>query len=468
MLIAASWDLLRAGGKAFLIALVLTPIARDIFRAYNVVDRPSRRKVHSYPIPRVGGIPIAIAYLITLFSFRELSDLRPEYNATAWRLLPGVLTVFMTGLIDDFLNLRPLVKLGGQIAAALLLFFAGIRIETIADVPVPMWISLPTTVFWLLLTTNALNLIDGLDGLCAGIGFVATLTLFAGAFIQGNMPLAHATFPLAGALLGFLCFNFNPATVFLGDSGALMIGFLLGSYGMIWTSKTATLFSVSVPLLAISIPLLDVSLAIIRRSLKRQPIFGADRGHIHHRLLDQGLSPRQAVLVLYATALTASGLGLLLSYPMMGNYQFLVLAAFLVLVFAGVRQLRYAEFKVARKMLFGEFQRTLIAKLRLEQASSALYKAETPSAWWTALAAAGREAGWTRVAWVGAEPREQTYSDVCPDWMFEVRLREGESIRLEGVAAKTEDVSLNVLAFASVVQGSFASMDRERRPLASS
>jgi UDP-GlcNAc:undecaprenyl-phosphate GlcNAc-1-phosphate transferase len=280
--------------------------------------------------------------------------------------------------------------------------------------------------------------------------------------------LAHATFPLAGALLGFLCFNFNPATVFLGDSGALQIGFLLGCFGMIWTSKTATLLSVAAPILTLSIPLLDVSLAIVRRGLKRQPIFGADRGHIHHRLLDLGFSPRDAVLVLYVTAVTAAGFGLLLSQPMLGRYQLLLVLAFTILVFAGIKQLRYAEFNVAKKMLFGGFQRTLVAKMQLEQFSSALYQTRTEQEWWAALTSAARAAGWTRISWTGVLPREETLSSHSAEWCFEVLLPAGEAIRMEGVSGQEGEASVNLLEFASAVRGSFAGLEREPKRLARS
>ena len=200
-MIPAGLDLAWVGLKAFLIALVLTPIARDVSRAYNVVDRPGRRKVHSYPVPRVGGIPIVIAYLGSLVVFNADSGLAME-SAPVFRLVPGVVAIFIIGLIDDFFNLQPVVKLVGQAASAGLVFLSGIRIESISGTVVPDWLSLPLTVCWLLVTTNALNLIDGLDGLCTGIGLVATLTLFAGAVLQSNLPLAYATLPLAGALLG--------------------------------------------------------------------------------------------------------------------------------------------------------------------------------------------------------------------------------------------------------------------------
>ena len=358
-------ELLWVAAKAFLIALVLTPIIRDIFRAYNVVDRPGRRKVHAFPIPRVGGIAIAVAYAAAFVSFSDFSNSLPTHDSPAWKLLPGAAVVFFTGLIDDFFNLRPIYKVIGQTLGGALVFYNGLRIDAVTGWSLPGWLSLLLTLSWLLLCSNAFNLIDGLDGLCAGMGFVATLALFAAALIQNNTSLAHATFPLAGALLGFLCYNFNPATVFLGDSGALLIGFLLGCYGMIWTEKTATLLSVTVPFLALSIPLLEVSLSIVRRFLRHQPIFSADRGHIHHRLLDLGLSPRSAVLSLYLFAMLAAAFALLLSHPLWGGFQGILIVAFGLIAWAGIWRLRYAEFEVAGRLLFGgEFQRALGARAR--------------------------------------------------------------------------------------------------------
>src|SRR5882757_7404110 len=158
--------LMLAGGKAFLISLVLTPVVRDVFRAYNVVDRPGRRKVHAYPVPRVGGLPIAIGYAVALLSLATANSSMP--SDWIWKLLPGATIIFLTGLIDDFFNITPVVKLLGEIAAALTVYACGLRIQGIGDFAVPDWLSLPLTIFWLLLATNAQNLIDGLDGLCTG------------------------------------------------------------------------------------------------------------------------------------------------------------------------------------------------------------------------------------------------------------------------------------------------------------
>lgn len=209
-------ELMWMAGKAFLIALILTPIVRDIFRSYNLVDRPGKRKVHRYPIPRVGGIAIAIAYGVAVLSTSKSDDPLSTSGLAAWQLIPAAAVVFLTGLLDDLFSLRPVVKLLGLVVAGSLVFWSGLRIEGVAQHSLPIWLNYPVTVFWLLLASNAFNLIDGLDGLCAGMGLLASLTLFAAALLSHQMPLAAATLPLAGALLGFLCYNVNPATVFLG------------------------------------------------------------------------------------------------------------------------------------------------------------------------------------------------------------------------------------------------------------
>jgi UDP-GlcNAc:undecaprenyl-phosphate GlcNAc-1-phosphate transferase len=178
-----------------------------------------------------------------------------------------------------------------------------LHLANIGGWALPEWLILPATLGWLILVTNAVNLIDGMDGLATGVTLFATLTMLASGLQNNNVPLAMAVVPLAGALLGFLRYNFNPATVFLGDCGSLTIGFLLGCFGISWAQKSATMLGVTAPLLALAIPLLDSGLAVVRRFLRRESIFGADRGHVHHKLLDRGLSVRQAALVLYGVSL---------------------------------------------------------------------------------------------------------------------------------------------------------------------
>ncbi len=384
-------SLLWLGLISFVLALVLTPIFRDVFRSYGVVDAPDHsRKIHKYPIPRVGGIAIACAYAGSFFLFPSLtgSNLNPELSLV-WKMLPAAAVIFAVGIIDDLLGLKPWQKIVGQLAAAGLAYWSGVRIEDLVGYHTLMWWSLPLTLLWLLACTNAFNLVDGMDGLAAGVGLFATLTIFIAALLHKNIPLALATFPLAACLLGFLCYNFNPATIFLGDSGSLLIGFLLGCYGIIWTQKSATLLGMTAPLMALSIPLLDVCLAVVRRLMRRQPIFGADRGHIHHRLLDRGMTPRRAVLVLYALCSLVAAFSLLQSVVQNDRVSGLIIVLFCAVAWVGIQYLGYAEFTVAGRMLFrGDFQRTLKAQIDLHSFEQAVADARAVDDCWAALIAA--------------------------------------------------------------------------------
>jgi len=386
--------------KAFLVCLVLTPIVRDIFRSYGIVDKPDRRrKVHVYPIPRVGGIPIAIAYVIALYPFSNESRALQEYLPLAWKMIPAAGLIFAVGLTDDLIGLKPWQKLIGQVAAAGLAYWAGVRVAGVAGFfHDQVWLSLPITLLWLLVCTNAFNLVDGLDGLAAGMGLVASLTMVIAALQEPNLQLAYASIPLVGALLAFLCFNFNPATVFLGDSGSMLIGFLLGCYGAVWAQKSATLIGMTVPLLALAIPLLDVSLTVLRRFLRNQPIFSADRGHIHHRLLERGLAPSRAVLVLYLVCAAAAAFALLLTHPYAGRFYGPIILVVCVAAWIGIRQLRYTEFGMAGRLLFGgELQRTLGGQMRLETLAEKLGEAQSEEDCWQVLAASIDDFGFAAV-----------------------------------------------------------------------
>jgi UDP-GlcNAc:undecaprenyl-phosphate GlcNAc-1-phosphate transferase len=454
-------ELLWVAGRAFIVALVLTPIVRDIFHCYGVVDRPGRRKVHDHPIPRVGGISIAVAYSIALFFFLDPKGLMSAASPQVWRLFPGAALVFLTGLADDFFGLRPVYKLAGQAAAAGLVYWSGLRLESIAQIDLPPWLSLPLTLFWLLLTINAFNLIDGLDGLCAGVGLLATLTMFGAALLQKNLPLVSVTFPLVGALLGFLCYNLKSATIFLGDSGAMLIGFLLGCYGMIWTEKTTTLLSMTVPLLALSVPLLDVSLSVLRRFLRNQPVFTADRDHIHHHLLARGLSPFHVVLALYLVTSVAALFALLAISPAARRYQNLVIVASFAALWVGIRKLQYAELRVAGRLLFGgELQKTINVRLLLDRLIVALERAQAEDEWWGALIEAAKDFGWSRVKWTTLHRTwEQSLRGDCAGWRLELLLSDDEIVRVEGpVPAVGPRVDLH--AFSEIIHRGAAARQR--------
>jgi UDP-GlcNAc:undecaprenyl-phosphate GlcNAc-1-phosphate transferase len=444
-------DFLWTSGAAFLGALILTPIIRDIFHAYNVVDRPSFRKVHTYPIPRLGGLSIAIAYLVAL---AWASGSGAGADAVLWKLVPGAAAILFTGMLDDFFNIRAVYKLLGQIAAAALAFSSGFRVDAIGGMALPLSVSLLVSVFWLLLAMNAFNLIDGLDGLCAGISFVGAASLYAIAQTQGNVPLEQITLPLMGALLGFLCYNFSRATMFLGDSGSLLIGYLIGCAGLVSASQGTNL-SAAAPLMAIAVPLADLSLSVVRRFLSRRPIFGADRGHIHHRLLDRGLSPRRVVLVLYLWALAGGAFAFATGNPAWERWQPFLALGFCVTAWLGVRELRYSELTVAARRFFRAEPMKDSDPVRA--LASALEQSHSEDEWWDLLVTAARQAGWTDLLWIRdhAVWREQVFlSDAPPGWAFSLTLSESDSLQIHGPLTPARP-AMEILGFADAVHRTF-------------
>jgi UDP-GlcNAc:undecaprenyl-phosphate GlcNAc-1-phosphate transferase len=351
--------LIWLGLRAFVFSLILTPIIRDIFRVFELVDRPdSSRKTHAYPVPRVGGIAVLISYLLASYftpALRADSGL-----SLVARLLPAILIIFTTGLIDDFVDLKPWQKLVAETLAATLAYWAGARVVTVAGQPTLGWWSFLITIIWLVACTNAFNLVDGLDGLAAGIGLVATLTIFVGALVEGSTALCIATLPLAGCLLAFLCFNFNPATIFLGDCGSLLVGFLL--------------------------PLLDVGLSIFRRILRGQPILSADRSHIHHRLIDRGLSQRRVVLIIYGVCGFAAVLALLQRFTNSYYLTSLVAVALAFAAWIGIGYLRYSEFTLMGRFVRARtIQGLFDTQLVIENFAVALFGAKTVEECWDVI-----------------------------------------------------------------------------------
>ena len=377
--------LIWLGLRAFVFSLILTPIVRDIFRIFDIVDRPDcSRRTHAYPIPRVGGIAVFISYLLASYLTPELRH--DSSLSLVARLLPAILIIFTTGLIDDFVGLKPWQKLVAETVAASLAYWAGARVMAVAGQPTIGWWGFLVTIFWLVACTNAFNLVDGLDGLAAGIGLVSTLTIFAGAMAEGSTALGIATLPLAGCLLAFLCFNFNPATIFLGDCGSLLVGFLLGCYGVVWSQKSLTTFGMVAPLIAFSVPLLDVGLSVFRRMLRRQPIFSADRSHIHHRLIDRGMSQRRVVLIIYGVCGFASLLALLQRFTNSGYLTSLVVLTLALVAWIGIGYLRYSEFTLMGRIFRARtFQKLFGTQQVIEAFATALQGAHTTEACWEVI-----------------------------------------------------------------------------------
>jgi UDP-GlcNAc:undecaprenyl-phosphate GlcNAc-1-phosphate transferase len=430
------YALLLVSGLALALSLALTALCRRIYTQLGVVDRPDgKRKVHPQAVPRAGGVAVILAYAIA-FGILLLSPLRTsalllDKMHIILGLLPPVGVIFAVGLLDDLIELKPAHKLAGQVLAAILAWGGGIRIGEVAGVALAPWISAPLTIAWLVACTNALNLIDGLDGLAAGVGLFASVTMLVAGLAGGNLELALATAPMACALAGFLRYNFNPASIFLGDAGSLTIGFFLGCVGAVWTQKSATLLGIAAPVIALAVPILDTSLAILRRFLRRSPIFGADRGHIHHRLLDCGLTPRRAVLLLYGMCALAAALSLLVAHLRDGRLGALALLLFCTLAALAVQRLRYPELEAAHR-LAGRLRGQLSAQVGLSRLERALAAAGTPDEYWLHVRETCRELGFRdiRLTLEGAVYRDPW--PVTPDcWSVYAPLAAaGDSIQL--------------------------------------
>ena len=364
------YSLIFLGIVSFVLSLILTPLVRNVALRYDLIDHPDGiRKTHTGAIPRVGGIAILLsaigAYALLLVVRLTAGHIVESAAPFVVRLLPAIAVVFGVGLLDDILNLRAWLKLAAQVVAAMLAWVSGIHLGAVAGHSFSAPLSCILTIAWIVACTNAVNLIDGVDGLAAGIGLVATVTTLIAALLHHNIELVFATLPLAGALLGFLRYNSAPASIYLGDCGSLTVGFLLGCYGIVWSEKSTTLLGMAAPLLALSVPLMDAGLAVARRFLRRRPIFGADRGHIHHRMLSLGLAPRRVVLVLYCFCGLAAASALLLTETHARNDGFIIVAVSLAALL-GIRQLEYTEFSAAWQLaLDGSFRRQLNEQLTL-------------------------------------------------------------------------------------------------------
>jgi UDP-GlcNAc:undecaprenyl-phosphate GlcNAc-1-phosphate transferase len=384
------------GFSALALALVLTPVTRKVALLFGFVDRPDLcRKLHATPTPRIGGVAVVLAYVGALTGVALITGAAQFVDV--WAFLPAASVIFLVGIIDDLFGTLPSHKLAGEVLAALMLVGAGVHMTGIAGFPFPPWIGGVVTVIWLVGCTNAINLIDGVDGLACGIALLASVTVVLIAILDHRTGLALAAAPLVGALLGFLLFNFNPASVFLGDSGSLTIGFLLGCCGVIWSANSATLLGMAAPLMIVMIPFVDTSLTILRRFIRQQPIFAGDRAHIHHRLLARGLTQRRVVLILYAVSAVADIVSLLLS-RVQGWHGAFILIVFVAAAIFGVRQLRYVEFGTAARMLLtGAFRRLLNGQISLEAFKEQLEGASDPDTCWQVIRNCYAEFGFSRV-----------------------------------------------------------------------
>jgi UDP-GlcNAc:undecaprenyl-phosphate/decaprenyl-phosphate GlcNAc-1-phosphate transferase len=354
------------------LSLLLTPIVRLAARRVGALDLPDDRKVHKQPVPRLGGLSIFIAFNLIVLVASQISffyfaaDFLKEMKF-AWLLIASAIVLGL-GAVDDFRRMPPSVKFSFQIIAGLIVALTIYKIEAInlpfGTIHLGIW-SIPVTVFWVVAITNAINLLDGLDGLAAGTSLIVCIAIFGISLLQQNIGIALLSVILAGSILGFLKYNFHPASIFLGDSGAYFLGFILSILSLQGGLKGTTTLAILIPIIALGLPIIDTALSMFRRLLKSLhimdvdqeknmvkffyldgwSIFKADKDHIHHRLLEIGFTQRKAVTSLYGVSLILGGVAFSSVYFKNINYA-LLLTSIAVAFYVGIRRLGYSEIQV--------------------------------------------------------------------------------------------------------------------------
>ena len=346
---------------ALVLALLTTPLVGSLGTRLRAFDQPNERKVHRKPIPRVGGIAIFLSFFVTLFVTHLLYG--PYETALTLDLkvgmfLLGGIVVFGVGLCDDFHRIRPRIKLAFQVLGASIAYLGGIHITNLfgldLELPYGPLVSYAVTVFWFVLFINALNLIDGLDGLAAGIAFFSATVMTIISTWGGHYFNALVFGTLAGACLGFLRYNFNPASIFMGDGGSYFLGYVIAGMSIVNSSKTQIGATILIPLLALGVPIFDTLLAPLRRFVMGKGMFRPDTGHIHHRLVAMGFSTKKTVWIIYAASVVLCAVSLLLVH--LQNQRIGIFLVSLALVaFLFLKRLGYLEYLAADK-IYGWFR----------------------------------------------------------------------------------------------------------------
>jgi UDP-GlcNAc:undecaprenyl-phosphate GlcNAc-1-phosphate transferase len=372
---------------ATLSALVITPLIRRLCERFKLLDdHADERRVHTSAIPRLGGVAIFLSLMLALSSLLFVSNLLTDtlrfYTPVLIKVLIPSALVLLLGVYDDLRGTNAAVKFLGLGAIASLFYAMGGRIDALA-VPFvgvlhfPAVISFLLTVFWLVAISNAFNLIDGMDGLATGAALFSSIVILVVALSGGHLVMSVVTIVICGALAGFLRYNFNPASIFLGDSGALFVGFLLAALSLMGAQKATTAIAVITPILAFGLPVVDTTMTMARRLIGGRPVFEGDGEHIHHMLLARGWSQRRVVLILYAVCAVFGLLAALstkTSSPLTGFVLFVIAAAVIV----AVGHLRYHEVDELRagvKRTVGNRRVRVANNIRVRRAGLALSKA---------------------------------------------------------------------------------------------
>ncbi len=406
--------LLCVGLGSLLVALFLTPWVIRLALRIGAVDSPGCRSVHKRPVPRIGGVAIYLSAVgligaVLLFhdgTARAFQDMRRPVMA----LFGSATFIFLVGLVDDLRGLPARFKLAAECLAAGSLCLAGIRIDTvtIADgvvLSLGGWGCVPT-MCWIVGITNAVNLSDGLDGLAAGISAVTCTIVAIVAIHCGSEVLAVLMLALVGSLCGFLVFNFNPAKVFMGDSGSLFLGFTISVSSVMCAAKSAALVGLTLPALALGIPIMDTLFSILRRFLERRSLFAPDRSHFHHRLLDLGLHQRHVVIMIYLATILAAGLGLfMLAGDDLGSLVIFICLMFLIVLLfrvTGVVRLKEVLARLQQKHALARQERK--EQFIFEQLQLQLRQVDGEREKWQAICEAARR---LELAWVSVQGMDQ-------------------------------------------------------------
>ena len=329
----ADWiKMLLAFAVSLLVAYVMTPPVKRFAEKVGAIDVPrDNRRVHDHPIPRMGGLAIFIGFVLSLIFFVPMST-------KVLGLLVGSVIIAVMGGVDDIVSLNPWVKLAGQIVAALVAIRCGLVFDVISNPNIFAeetyieigWLSIPLTMLWIVGCTNAVNLIDGLDGLAVGVSAISSMTMLIVSLFVSEPVVSIILAALTGACLGFMPYNLNPAKIFMGDVGSQLMGFVLSTASIMGLFKLHAIITFFVPLLALALPLADTIFAFFRRILHGQSPFKADKGHFHHRLLAMGLNQKQVVAVLYGISAVLGLLAVLMAGDSMAVKIICLVAAFII------------------------------------------------------------------------------------------------------------------------------------------
>lgn len=312
---------------SLIVTILITPLVIKLAYKIGAVDKPNERKVHQKIMPRLGGLAIFFG-VIAGYIVAEL------YKESITAISLGALLIIIIGVLDDKYQLSAKTKFIGQLIVACLIVASGLTIDLltipyIGDFELGL-LSYPVTILWIVGITNAINLIDGLDGLSAGISGIGVTTIAILSGINGAMLIFTFSMILLGSIIGFLFYNFYPAKIFMGDTGALFLGYSISIISLLGLYKSVTLFSFLIPIIILGVPIFDTTFAIIRRLINKKPISAPDKSHIHHRLLERGLSHRKTVLLMYGFGILFSIAALLLSESILWGTTFIIFGLLIV------------------------------------------------------------------------------------------------------------------------------------------